>query len=95
MFDFSKVLTEIKAGVAIFAPLIESAVPGAAPAAALVAKIVTGVAAAEPSAVALYQQFTGPGADPTAEELAAFAAYEGDYQALHDDIAAKLAVQGG
>lgn len=89
--DFQSILAEIKAGVNVFAPLIEAAVPGAAPAAAVVAKIITGVAAAEPAAVALYNQFTTPGADPTADEVTAFAGYEGDYQALHADIAAKLA----
>ena len=87
--DWNSVQGQIKQAVGIFAPLIEAAVPSAAPAAAIVAKVIAGVAAAEPAAVALYHQIVGIGPDPTAEELAAFAAYEGDYQALHADIAAK------
>jgi hypothetical protein len=91
MTDFAKVLTDLKAGLSLFAPALDAVLPSAAPAVVLLSKIVTGVAEAEPRAVALYQQITSPGPDPTAAELAAFVAYEADYQALHDDIAAKLA----
>ena len=93
--DWKNFEGQIKQAIGIFSPLIEAAVPGAAPAAHLVAKIVAGVTAAEPVATDLYRKIVGIGPDPTADELAAFAAYEGEYQSLHADIAAKLAAQGG
>ena len=52
----------------------------------IVGKILSGVSAAEPTAVSLYQSLTSS-VPPTAEQLANFAAsYEAAYQKLNTDL---------
>lgn len=77
--------------VTVLAPIVSAAVPGAAAAIAIGTKIVQGVIAAEPTAVALYNRITS-GEQVTAAELQQYAsAYEDAYQRLAKDIADKLA----
>lgn len=73
------------------APLVGIAFPGGAAAIEIGTKIVQGVFAAEPTALALYNRIKN-GAVPTPAELQQFSDdYEASYQRLKRDIAAKLA----
>ncbi len=77
--------------VKLLEPIAAAAVPGAAEAIAIGTKIVQGVIAAEPTAVALYEQIKS-GTPPTPAQLQQFEAdYEDAYQTLRRDIAARLA----
>jgi hypothetical protein len=60
--------------------------PAAAGVIDIVAKVLAGVSAAEPTAVSLYQSLTSS-VPPTAEQLQAYAAsYEAAYQKLNTDL---------
>ena len=77
--------------VSVVSALASLAVPGAGPAISLGTKIVQGVIAEAPAAIALFEQIKS-GKTPTPAELKSFAdAYEADYQALHADIQQRLA----
>jgi len=77
--------------IAPLVPVAEVAFPGGAAAISIGEKIVQGVIAAEPTAVALYNQIVG-GTPPTAAQLQAFEdGYEADYLTLKADIAKQLA----
>ena len=78
--------------VKALAPIAEIADPALAPAIDLGTKVVQGFLAGEPVAVSLYNRITNPAsADPSADEMKAFASYEASYEALRDDIKKKLA----
>jgi hypothetical protein len=71
--------------------VVQVAFPGAGAALSLGEKILQGVVAAEPSAVALYKQVTS-GTPPTPAQLAQYASdYEASYQQLKADIATQIA----
>jgi ribulose kinase len=77
--------------VTLLGPIASLAVPGAAEAIALGTKILQGVIASEPAAVALYNQILS-GTPPTPAQLQQFEAdYQDAYATLHRDIAARLA----
>lgn len=77
--------------VVTLSPIIAAVAPEAAVGISIGMKIVQGVIAAEPMAVALYEQIMG-GTQPTAEQLAEYAnSYEVAYQQLNADINEKLA----
>ena len=83
-----QVMTIINTG----APVVEELVPAWAPAIQITTKILAGAADAEPTAQSLLQTIQS-GTPPTPTQLQTFAsAYEVDYQTLHADIAAQLAV---
>lgn len=86
-----EIAVAVSAVVSTLAPIAETAFPEAAAALAIGTKIVQGVLAAEPTAVALYKQIMG-GTVATPAQLNDFAAaYEASYQKLNADIAAKMA----
>jgi hypothetical protein len=86
--DITKGVTTV---VDVLAPVASVAFPQAAVAIAIGSKIIQGVIAAEPTAIALFNQIKG-GTPPTPAQLAQFSAdYETAYQKLNADIAAKLA----
>lgn len=75
----------------LLAPLVGAAFPGASVALEIGTKIIQGVIAAEPTALALYNRIKN-GAVPTPAELQQFSDdYEASYQRLKRDIAAKIA----
>lgn len=77
--------------VSALAPLITALAPGAAEAVSIGVKIVQGVIAGVPEAIALFDQIKS-GTPPTPDQLKAFSdQYEADYQALHADIQERLA----
>ena len=77
--------------IAAIAPIVSLADPALGAILTGVATIAAGVAAAEPTAVSLYNQITS-GKPPTAEELAAYiAANEASYNQLQESINAALA----
>ena len=77
--------------VSALAPFVGMAVPGASEAISIGQKIIQGVIASEPTAVALYTQITS-GTPATPDQLQQYAAeYEASYQKLNADILAKLA----
>lgn len=86
-FDWNKIADGVVKGVDVLAPVIAAAMPEAAAIAAIINKIVDGLAAAEPAAIALYEQIKS-GTPPTTTQLAA---YYATYQA--DDDALKVAIQ--
>jgi hypothetical protein len=92
--DFDKFAEEASAVVTALEPLIVAAVPEAAAAVAIGARIVQGVIALEPTALALYNQIKA-GTPPTKDQIASFEQqYEAAYRQLHDDIAVQLAAAG-
>lgn len=83
----NKVSTLINAG----APVVELLEPQWAPAIQIASKLLTGAVAVEPTAVAIVKNIQS-GQAPTPDQLQSFATtYEDDYQALHADLAAKIA----
>jgi hypothetical protein len=85
------IVADVTTVVSALAPIAETLDPALAPAIAIGTKIVQGVLATEPTAVALYNQLKA-GTPPTAAQLTQFqSAYESAYQKLNADIAAKLA----
>ena len=89
--DWTKLTQEVVSLINGGAPLAEDLLPAYAPAIQVAAKLLTGAANAEPSAVAIVQSIQA-GKAPTPTDLQAFAAaYEADYQALHADLAAQIA----
>ncbi len=81
----------VSAMITTVSPVIYVADPAAGAIITLGSKILSGLVAAEPEAVALVNQIMS-GTPPTPAQLAAYAAsYEAAYQQLNDDIAAKLA----
>jgi hypothetical protein len=91
VFNWSAIATDAGDVVAALAPLVALAAPGASAAISIGVKIIQGVIAAEPTAVALYNQIQD-GTPATAAQLQTFASdYETSYQKLNTDIAVKLA----
>ncbi|MDE2040667.1 MAG: hypothetical protein KGO96_12295 [Elusimicrobia bacterium] len=75
----SSILSALEPVVNVFDPEIGAVL-------AIVSKVVSGVSAAEPTAVSLYNSLTS-GTPPTAAELEAYAAsYEAAYQQLKTDL---------
>lgn len=90
-FDWEAISTDVAVGVSILAPFAETLVPEAAPAIAIVNKVIQGAMAAEPTALALVKQIQS-GTPPTQTQLAQYyAAYQADDNALKADIEAHLA----
>lgn len=91
MTDWTSVANNVAQIVTVLAPFAKAAAPGSAAAIDIATKVIQGVIAAEPTAIALYNSIKN-GAVPTPEELKQFSgAYEASYQKLKADIAAKLA----
>lgn len=92
MSTFDDIAGTVSQVVTALAPIAEAVVPEAAVAISLGQKIIQGVIAAEPKAVALFEQIKS-GTVPTGDQLQQYAAdYEAAYQKLNADINAKLAV---
>lgn len=92
--NLSMIATEASAFLKAVQPYVDAAVglaaPEAAPAVSVGEKIVQGVLAGTPEAVALYQQVT-TGTPLSADQVKALeVSYEADYQQLKADIATKL-----
>lgn len=84
------IVTDVTAIIGAIGPVLDVASPAVGAAITVASKVIAGVAAAEPTAVALYDQITS-GTLPTAADLQAFAAsYEGAWQKLNADIAVQL-----
>ena len=80
--------------VTLLEPVLATVTPAGAAAVAVASKIVTGLAAAEPEAVALVATIKS-GATPTAAQLATYASdYQAAYAQLDTDIAAAEAKAG-
>lgn len=89
--DWGDVASKVSSLINTGAPLAEMLLPAWAPAIQIGAKILTGAADAEPTAVALVKTIQG-GETPTPAQLQSYATqYESDYQALHADLAAQIA----
>ncbi len=93
--DWNATATSVSAFVKAAMPVIDAAVSIAAPEAAVAVsigeKIIQGVIAEEPTAMALYEQIAG-GVPVTKDQVAKLEAdYEAAYQQTKADIAAKLA----
>lgn len=89
--DWEAIASEATAALKLIEPILTAADPAAGAALTVAEKIAQGVLAAEPVAVALFDQIKS-GKIPTPDELkAAMDAYETSYQTLRSDIAAKLA----
>lgn len=87
----STVLTDVNAGVAALAPIIDIADPAAGATITVLSKVLAGVAILEPTATALWAQISS-GTPATAEQLqAAETACHAALAQLDADIAAKLA----
>lgn len=85
------IVDEVSMFVSLVAPIVEIAAPGSSAAISVGSKILQGVLAAEPSAVALYDQIKS-GAPVSEDDLKNYEAdYDDAYQQLNADIAAKLA----
>ncbi|MBI3678465.1 MAG: hypothetical protein HY243_17800 [Proteobacteria bacterium] len=92
--DFDKIAQDAAAVVTALEPLIVAAVPEAAAAVAIGAKIVQGAIALEPAALALYNQIKA-GTPPTTAQIQNFETdYEAAYRQLRSDIAAQLGAAG-
>lgn len=86
--DISKVISTV---VTVLSPIASPVVPGAAAAIAIGTKIIQGVIAAEPTAVALFNRIKS-GEQVSAAELQQYASdYEAAYQQLAKNIADRLA----
>ena len=89
--DWTKISSLVMTIVNDGAPVAEQLLPEYAPAIQIAAKLLTGAAAAEPTAVSLVQTIQS-GQAPTPAELQTFATdYETAYQQLHADINTQLA----
>ncbi len=88
--SWDKIAAEAVSALKLIEPLLTAASPAAGAALAVAEKIGQGVLAAEPTAVALYNQIKS-GKTPTGDELrVAMDDYEAAYQELKADIAAKM-----
>lgn len=88
---WEEIAADVSTVVGVFAPVVAMAVPPAAAAITLGAKIVQGAIAFEPTALRLYNQIVN-GTPVTPQQLAQFELdYEASYQKLDADIKAKLA----
>ena len=88
--DLQKVAEKAASIVDMLAPVAETLDPALAPALTIAQKVVHGVIAGVPEAIALYNQIKS-GSQPTPEQLIQFEAdYEDAYQQLQADIRAKL-----
>lgn len=93
-WDWNAIAADVSAFVTAVEPLVGVMAPGASAAIGIGAKIIQGVLAEEPTAMALYDQIVG-GTAVTPQQLQQYAAdYEASYQKLNADIAAKLAAMG-
>ena len=91
--DWNDIVSKVSQVITTGAPLVEELVPAWAPAIQIAAKILTGAANAEPTAVALVQTIQS-GQPPTPADLQQFANdYEAAYQQLHADVAAQIAAE--
>ena len=89
--DWTKISSLVMTIVNDGAPVAEQLLPEYAPAIQIAAKLLTGAASAEPTAVSLVQTIQS-GQAPTPAELQTFATdYETAYQQLHADINTQLA----
>lgn len=89
--DWDEIAHSVASGVNALAPIAASFVPGAAPAILIVEKIISGLIAAEPAAIALVKQIQS-GEVPTQTQLAQYyTQYQSDDDALKADIEAHLA----
>lgn len=89
--NWNKIASGVADIVSAAEPFVSAAFPGASAALSIAEKILQGVIAAEPTAVALYERITS-GEVPTPDELQKYAAaYEASYQKLKADLAAKIA----
>lgn len=87
----TSLVDEVSLFVSLVAPIVEVAAPGASAAISVGTKLLQGVLAAEPTAVALFDQIKS-GAPVSDADLQKFAAdYEDAYQQLDADISARLA----
>lgn len=96
--NLTKIAETVSQLVSAAAPVIEAGATAFAPEASaaigITEKVLIGVLAEVPQAVALYNQIVN-GTPPTPEQLAQFeASYEADYQKTKADIAAALAKLG-
>jgi Na+/glutamate symporter len=91
MTDWTSIAQGAANVATLLAPLVGAAFPGASIAIEMGTKIIQGVIAGEPTAIALYNRIKN-GEVPTPAELQQFSDdYEASYQRLKRDIAAKLA----
>ena len=93
--DWNTIASDVSKFVTAAAPVVDAAVavlaPEAAASVAIGEKIIQGLIAEEPAAVALYNQIVG-GTPATAAQVQQInASYEADYQQAKADIAAALA----
>jgi len=89
--DWADIVTKVSTLINTGAPVVEELIPAWAPAIQIAAKLLQGVASAEPTAVALVKTIQS-GTAPTPTELQQFGSdYEAAYQTLHADIATQLA----
>lgn len=89
--DWNAILSAVAQGLTALAPIISAAVPGSAVAIDIAQKIAQGVLAAEPAAIALYNQITS-GGTVTPDQLAAYITDNDAANAqLQADIAERLA----
>ena len=89
--NWDEVATIANDAVKFLGPIAAAAVPGSAAAIAIATQIIQGVVAAEPAAIALYNQITS-GTDVTPDQLQAYIAdNEASYAELQAAIALKLA----
>lgn len=89
--NWTTISNYVTEGVTILAPIAEAAVPEAAAGIAIADKIIAGLIAAEPTAVALVEQIQA-GTPPTQTQMSEYYAnYQADDDALNADIAAHLA----
>ncbi len=89
--DWNTITKNVVSFVNDGAPIAEQLLPEYAPAIQIGAKLLTGAANAEPAAVDLVNTIRS-GQMPSPADLQQFATdYEDSYQALHADIAARLA----
>lgn len=69
--QINSIISVLSTVISALAPVVSAAAPGASVAIAIGQKIITGVLAAEPTAVALYNQIMG-GTPPTQAQLQQF-----------------------
>lgn len=89
--NWEVIAEKVSEGVAVLAPIVSAAFPEAAVAAGIINKVVQGLMAAEPTAVALVKQIQS-GAPATPDQLAQFySTYTHDDDALKANIDAHIA----
>lgn len=88
--DWSKVASGVATAVNLVAPAVELIAPETTVAIEVAKRIIVGAAAAEPAAVALYNQIIG-GQTPTADDIKAYIVdNDNANQELHDEIAKQV-----